>query len=154
MARELARREHDPFREMVGLRDTISGLFDDFFSGRPIMAGRSMQSDTGLGWTPAVNIRETDEEIVVYAALPGIEKKDVELEVRENTLVLSGKSAMAGEEEDGWLRQELPQGQFYRAFSLPSEVDPGKVKATYNNGILEIRLPKAEESKPRKVQIS
>lgn len=153
MSREVARREQDPFREMVGLRDTISGLFDDFFTGRPMLAGRSMQADAGLGWTPAVNIQETDDAFVVYAAIPGVDKNDVDLEVKENTLILTGKCKPVGGDE-GWIRQELPAGQFYRAFGLSAEVDPGKVKASYNSGILEIRLPKAEKSKPRKVQIT
>ncbi len=153
MSRELARREHDPFRERMGIGDSISGLFDDFFNERPTLAGRSMRSDTGLGWTPAVNIRETDDALIVYAGLPGVERDDVDLEVQENALILTGKCKTV-DGEGGWVREELPSGQFYRAFNLSAEVDPDKVKASFNNGILEICLPKAEQSKPHKVEIT
>jgi len=153
MEKEVARKGNE-YRDMVGLRDTISGLFDDFFSGRPMLASRHMLADSGLGWTPAVNIREMDDAFLVYAALPGVERSDVNLEVKDNTLTLTGQAKESEETEDGWLRRELPAGQFYRAFNLASEVDSGKVSANFKNGILEIRLPKAEQSKPRKVQIT
>lgn len=153
MEKEMARKGGE-YRDMVGLRDTISGLFDDFFSGRPMLASRHMLADNGLGWTPAVNVRETDDAFLVHAALPGVEKGDVTLEVKDSTLTLTGHVKEADDAEDGLLRRELPTGQFYRAFNLASEVESGKVSANFRNGILEIRLPKAEQSKPRKVQIS
>ena len=154
MEKEMARKDGESYRDMVGLRDTISGLFDDFFSGRPMLASRHMLADSGLGWTPAVDIRETADAFLVYAALPGVEKGDVNLEVKDNTLTLSGQAKEAQGTEDGWLRRELPAGQFYRAFNLAVEVDSSKVGANFKNGILEIRLPKAEQSKPRRVQIN
>lgn len=154
MENELTRKENGTYRDMVGLRDTISGLFDDFFTGRPMLASRSMQSDSGLGWTPAVNIRETHDAFTLQVALPGVERSDVSLEVKDNALVLSGQVREAPDQEDGWLRRELPSGQFFRAFSLAADVDCGKVSASFKNGILEIKLPKAEQSKPRKVQIA
>lgn len=154
MEKEMTRKEGDSYRDMVGLRDTISGLFDDFFSGRPMLATRHLQSDSGLGWVPAVNIRETQDAFIVCAALPGVEKSDVNLEVKDNTLILSGQVKEAQGEEEGWLRRELPAGPFYRAFNVAAEVDSTKVSANFKNGVLEIRLPKAEQSKPRKVQIT
>lgn len=154
MTMEVARRTQDPVKEMVGLRDTISGLFDDFFSGKPLLATRYQQSDLGYGWSPAVDIRETDDEIVVEAALPGVRKEDVQLEVKDSALVLTGTRKERPASEDGWLRRELPYGQFYRAFGLPGEVKTKEVKASFENGVLEIRLPKAEEAKPHKVQIA
>lgn len=154
MEKEMTRKEGDSYRDMVGLRDTISGLFDDFFSGRPMLATRHLQSDSGLGWVPAVNIRETQDAFIVLAALPGVEKSNVNLEVKDNTLILTGQVKEAQGEEDGWLRRELPAGPFYRAFNVAVEVDASKVGASFKNGILEIRLPKAEQSKPRKVQIT
>lgn len=150
---EISKRDQDPVREVVGLRDTISGLFDDFFSGRPMLAGRSLQTDNGFGWTPAVDIRETRDEIIVCAGLSGVEREDIQLEVKDNTLVLSGQRREPKEEE-GWIRRELPCGPFYRAFSLPSEVVSSQVKAHFKNGVLEIHLPKPEQAKPHKVQIS
>jgi HSP20 family protein len=152
MEGEATRRDQDALRDMVGLRDTISGLFDDFFTGRPMMAARAPQMDNGFGWSPAVDIRETADAIVVSAALPGVNREDVELEVKDGNLILSGKRKEATEEE-GWLRRELPYGQFFRAFKLSAEVQADQVKAHFKNGILEINLPKAEGAKPRKVRI-
>jgi HSP20 family protein len=153
MDKELTVREND-YRDMVGIRDAISGMFDDFFSGRPLWSSRFAQPYSGSGWTPAVDVRETDEEFLIRAALPGVEKEDLNLEVKENTLVLSGQVKATKDREDGWLRRELPAGQFYRAFNLSAEVEAAKVSAGLRNGILEIKLPKAERSKPRRVQIT
>ena len=150
MEREMTRR--DELKDMVGLRDTISGLFDDFFSGKPMLAARFTQADNGFGWTPSVDIRETGDAIIAYAALPGVDKEEVELEVKDGNLILSGKRKEIGA-EDNWIRRELPYGQFYRAFKLSAEVKADAVKAQFKNGILEIHLPKAEEAKPRKVRI-
>src|SRR5689334_6187272 len=111
MISEAARaNSQDSVKDMVGLRDTISGLFDDFFSGRPMLAARHLQSDSGIGWGPAVDVRETEEEIVVYADLPGVEKEDIQLEVKDHTLVLSGKRKQISSAEDGWLRREALYG--------------------------------------------
>jgi len=103
-------------------------------------------------WSPEVNIRETDQGITLLVALPGVEKEDVQLEVKADTLILSGRSRMALD-GNGWLSAEIPGGEFYRAFSLPAAVKPGEVKATCKSGILSIELPKTEEARPRKVQI-
>lgn len=154
MTMEVTRRNQDPVREMVGLRDTISGLFDDFFSGRPMLATRHPQTDLGLGWSPAVDVRENDEEFVLYADLPGVEKQDVQLEMKDSTLILSGKRKEVEVSDEGWLRRETPSGAFYRAFALPADVAAAKVSANYKNGVLEIRLPKAEQAKPHRIEIA
>lgn len=152
MTGEVARNNQD-IREMVGLRDTISGLFDDFFSGKPLLATRQFQTENGWGWCPTVDVRETEDEIVVYADLPGVEREDIQLEVKDHTLVLTGKRKPSCDAGEGWLRRETPSGQFYRAFSLSADVPAAKVSANFKNGILEIRLPKAEEAKPHRVKI-
>lgn len=147
------RSEQDPFREMINFRDTINGMFEDFFSGRPLLA-----SSVGLpaleprGWMPPVDIRETGDELIVYAGLLGIKKEDCKVEVRDNSLILSGERKDSGEGQD-WLRRELPVGAFYRAFALPIEVKADQVKAVYRDGVLEIHLPKSEAAKPRTVSI-
>lgn len=146
-------RANDSVKEMVGLRDTISGLFDDFFSGKPLIAARHLQTDSGIGWGPAVDVRETEEEVVVYADLPGVQKEDIQLEVKDHTLVLSGRRKPLCSAEDGWLRREAPSGQFFRAFSLPTDVKANQVTANFKSGVLEIHLPKAEEAKPHRVKI-
>ena|SRR5579883_1995464 len=131
------------------LREAIDGLFEDFLGPRAAYA-RAAEAQP---WAPDVDIRETDDELTLYCDLPGVEKADVQVEVRDNTLVLSGQRK-AHKEEDGWLRREAFSGAFYRAFSLPAEVEAGKVSATMANGVLEIRLPKAEQAKPHRVTIA
>jgi HSP20 family protein len=161
MAKEMARKETprrgmmtDPFRDMMGLRDTITGLFDDFFSGRPMLGGMSQATETESEvWTPAVDIRESETEVVVIVGLPGVPKDGCSIEVRENTLVVSGRREAQTPEGQDFLRRELPTGQFYRAFALPTDVKAEQVKATCADGLLEIRLPKSEESRSRRIDI-
>lgn len=164
MAREMSRtkegpvparrEEHDPFREMISFRDTINGMFEDFFSGRPLLASGlgSVGLSVERGWIPPVDILETADELVVYAGLLGLKKEDCKVEVRDNALILSGERTESEVPRD-WLRRELPYGEFYRAFTLPAEVKADQVKASYRDGILEIRLPKAESVKPRTIEI-
>jgi HSP20 family protein len=131
---------------------SLDRLFETIFGQSP-MFGARRSCEPGLGWAPAVDVRETDAELIVYAALPGLNKEDVSLEVHDNTLVLSGKMRPLGSDEDAWVRRELPRGEFHRAFHLSADVQVGKVQATMKNGVLEIRLPKAEEAKPRRIAI-
>src|SRR5581483_7512407 len=96
-----------------GFREAIDGLFEDFLGPRPALA-RGYEGP----WAPAVDIRETGEEIALHVALPGLEKQDVQVEIKDNTLVVTGQRK-AAKEDEGWLRCETPRGPFYRAFSLP-----------------------------------
>jgi len=130
------------------LREAIDGLFEDFLGPRAAFA-RAYHG----AWAPAVDIRETDEEIAMYVDLPGLEKQDVQVEVKDNTLVVAGQRK-APKEQDGWQRCETARGAFYRAFSLPAEVQAAKVRAAMSNGVLELHLPKAEQAKPHKVEIA
>jgi HSP20 family protein len=130
-----------------GLRDAIDGLFEGFLGPRAAVA-RAYEGP----WAPAVDIRETEDEITMHVDLPGLEKQDVQVEVKDNTLVVAGQRKAA--KEDGWLRCETPRGAFYRAFSLPAEIQAAKVRAAMVNGVLELHLPKAEQAKPHKVEIA
>lgn len=132
---------------------TLDRLFESVFGEAPLFGTRHTRAEAGYGWAPAVDIRETDAELIVYAALPGLNKEDVALEVKDNTLVLSGRMKPLGSDEDSWVRRELPRGEFYRAFHLSADVQVGKVKAAMKNGVLEIRLPKTDSARPRKVEI-
>lgn len=165
MAREMSKQtektavpvqktEQDPFREMIGFRDTINGMFEDFFSGRPLLASAFPESPVMAerGFSIPVDIVDSGEELVVYAAMLGIPKNDCKIEVKDNVLMLSGECKEEGEKGE-YLRRELPTGQFYRAFTLPTNVKAGEVKAKYVDGILEIHLPKADNAKPRPISI-
>ncbi len=141
----LTRDENRDYRSLDRLFDSVFGDATPPFFGRALRAAAV--------WAPAVDIRETDGELIVYAALPGLDKADVNLEVKDNALVIAGRMRPLGSEEDAWVRRELPRGEFHRAFALPAEVDASKVKASMRNGVLEVRLPKAEQAKARKVSI-
>lgn len=128
----------------------LDRLFESVFGESPLRHAHGL---VGMGWTPAVDIRETEGELILTAALPGLTKQDVNLEIKENTLVISGTLKTESGDQDSWVRRELPRGEFYRAFSLPADVLTAKAKAAMANGVLEIRLPKAVQAKPRRISI-
>lgn len=132
---------------------SLDRLFESIFGASPAYGFRRAAHEASAGWAPAVDIRETETELIAYAALPGLNKEDVSLEVKDNTLVLSGRMKPLGSDEDSWVRRELPRGEFFRAFHLSADVQVAKVKAAMHNGVLEIRLPKVEEARPRKIAI-
>lgn len=106
------------------------------------------------GWWPAVDLAETEDNFVVTAELPGLNKKDVEVSVENNVLTLSGERQVANEQEKGrWHRVERAYGEFHRSFRLPSEVDANKVDARFADGLLTVTIPKMEGAKPRKIEI-
>lgn len=107
-----------------------------------------------LGWSPNVDISETDGEIVVKAEMPGMKREDIDISVEDNQLILSGEKKQETEQKDAnYYRVERTYGSFRRLFTLPSRVDTAKVKATYNDGLLTIHVPKAEAAKAKKIPI-
>lgn len=139
----------DPFRDMVTLRDRMNRLFEEAFAGR----GEEGEMVTGT-WYPNVDIHEKEKELVLTAELPGIDEKDIDIEVEGNTLTLKGKREMEKEtKEDDYHRIERSYGSFYRSFSLPSYVNPDKIKAEHTGGLLRITMPKKAELKPKKVKV-
>ncbi len=105
-------------------------------------------------WTPAVDIIEKGDDLVIRAEVPGIERDAIEVKLEDNTLTLSGERVRETEADDTRAyRRERVYGSFVRSFSLPKTVDATRISATYKNGILEITVPKAEEAKPRKIDI-
>jgi len=106
------------------------------------------------GVFPQVNLYDSGEELVVRAELPGVEPKDVELSATGNSLTIQGQRRKPNVDDKAvFHRKERSYGLFRRAFTLPQEVDADKTRATFNNGVLEIMLPKAEAAKPRKIAI-
>ena len=139
----------DPFRDMVTLREKMNRMFEDVFSGRP--EDRELQAGT---WTPSVDIFETENELVLTAEIPGIDEKDVEIKVEDNTLSIKGERKFEKEtKEENFHRIERSYGSFYRAFTLPSSVDSERIQAEQENGVLKISMPKRQELKPRTVKI-
>ena len=137
----------EPFDEMMSMRESMDRLFEDFFSRRPRQAGP-------LVWQPAVEIWETDTDIMVKAELPGIDPKNVEVNVTGDVLTIKGEAKTAQEEKRrNYYRRELRYGAFQRAIALPIEVKGDEAKATFRHGILEVKVPKAERVRPRSVKV-
>ncbi|MEN6310944.1 MAG: Hsp20/alpha crystallin family protein [Acidobacteriota bacterium] len=139
----------DPFRDMVTLRERMNRLFED------MAASRGEDKDiTTSSWAPAVDIYETETEVVLTAEIPGIEEKDIEIKVEDNTLTLKGERKFEKEtKEENYHRIERAYGSFFRSFTLPTYVDQDRVEAEHENGVLKIHMPKKDELKPRKVKI-
>ncbi len=139
----------DPFRDMITLRERMNRLFEDFF------ASRGEEQDLLAGsWTPSVDIYETEHEVVLTAELPGMDEKDIDIKVEDNTLTISGERRLEKEiKEENYHRIERAYGSFCRSFTLPNYVDQDKISAEYDNGILKITMPKKPELKPRKVKV-
>ncbi len=105
-------------------------------------------------WTPAVDIIEKGDDLVIRAEVPGIDRDAIEVKLEDNTLILSGERVRETEADDTRAyRRERVCGSFVRSFSLPKTVDAKRIAATYKNGVLEIAIPKVEEAKPRKIDI-
>lgn len=136
----------EPAREMMTLREAMDRLFDDAFT-RPLSLGD--------GWSaPAIDMYQTDDEIVVKAALPGIKADEVQINITGELLTLKGEVKHDEEKkEKAWHIREQRYGSFERSVALPTEVVADKAKAEFENGILTITLPKADEVKPRTITV-
>ena len=140
----------EPFRDLLTTQDRFNRLFNQTFSN-------VFGEDEGkLGtWSPAVDIFENDQNVVLKAELPGIDPKDVDVQVENNTLFLKGQRKFENEvKEKDYHRIERSYGSFMRSFSLPSTINAEKVTADYKNGVLTLTLPKKEEAKPKTIKIS
>ncbi len=105
-------------------------------------------------WMPAMDLVEADNHFVLKADLPGLTEDDVSIEVQDNALTVSGERKAEHEERQrGWYRVERSFGRFSRSLTLPEGVDPAGIEASFDKGVIEIRIPKPEERKPRRVQI-
>jgi HSP20 family protein len=141
------------FRNLLGtepvysLQQRFNRLFEEMFpfATEPISMA---------GWSPSCDIYETDNEIVVKAEIPGVKKENIKLSMQDNVLTLTGERKFEEEtKKENYMRVERGYGKFTRSFSLPSYVDAKKISAEFKDGLLEVKLPKSEEAKPREVEI-
>jgi len=110
--------------------------------------------DTYGSWAPAVDIFERGDDLVIRAEIPGVDKNDIDINVENNTLSIRGERKREDElDEDRTYKRERVFGSFVRTFRLPRSVDSSRISASYVNGVLELQLPKAEEAKPRRIEI-
>jgi len=140
----------DPWGNLTILQDHINRLFQEAFP-----EPRGEEGEVSLGtWYPAVDIHETDEAIVIQAELPGAKKEDIDIEIKENILTLKGERTEDKEiKKENYYRQERRSGKFHRSFTLPAVIDPETVVARYKTGVLEVKILKSEEQKPKQVDI-
>ena len=138
----------EPFRELNTLQDRLNRLFQDSYA-----RGTDELMTTG-NFVPAVDVYEDEQAITLKVEVPGIEQKDIDIRVENNTLTVRGERKLEQEEkEENFHRIERRYGSFVRSFTLPNTVDTEKVTAEYENGVLRIRLAKRAEAKPKQIQV-
>lgn len=120
----------------------------------PLWAGSDRQPQLFSGWTPALDLYQNNDNIVAVVELPGMRKDDIEISLHDGTLTIGGERKEATSQENGATRTERSAGKFRRGITLPTRVDVNKVSAIYKDGILTVTLPKAEEAKPKHIQIN
>jgi HSP20 family protein len=143
----------EPVRELNTIQSEMNRLFNTLFdSPHP---GNGAASPALRRWIPAMDLVETADDFVLRADLPGLTEQDVNIELEDNVLTVSGERKAEHEEsKEGYYRVERSSGTFSRSLTLPEGVDPEAVKASFEHGVLEVRIPKPEQRKPRKVAIS
>jgi HSP20 family protein len=141
----------DPFRGMATLQDRINRIFDD-----ASFRSRDNEDEINLcAWKPAVDIYDNADNIVINAELPGVEKKDVTVEIKDNIITLKGERTINNEvKEENYYRKERCFGTFQRSFTLPDAFSSDKVKANFKDGVLKIEIPKPEEKKPKQISVN
>jgi HSP20 family protein len=138
----------DPARELDTLQSDVNRLFDGFF-------GRSASPSSGRRWIPAMDLVETDEHLVLRADLPGLDREDIEIEVKDNVLTVAGERKAEHEEKgEGFHRVERAFGRFSRSLDLPQGIAADEVDARFDRGVLEVRIPKPEERRPTRIEIA
>ncbi|CAN5729752.1 Hsp20/alpha crystallin family protein [soil metagenome] len=133
----------------ANLRDEMNSLFE-----APMWSNTMRQSQLFNGWTPALDLYQTNDDLVAVVEVPGMRKEDIELSLQDGMLTIGGERKEETPEGDKTTRTERFVGKFRRSISLPTRVDANKVNATYKDGILTVTLPKAEEVKPKQIQVN
>ncbi|MBV9311432.1 MAG: Hsp20/alpha crystallin family protein [Solirubrobacterales bacterium] len=143
----------EPARELNTIQSEMNRLFNTFFETTPGQGGNG--GGALRRWIPPMDLVETENDFVLRADLPGLNESDVNIELEDNVLTVSGERKAEHEErKEGYYRVERASGSFSRSLTLPEGVNPEAVKASFDRGVLEVRIPKPEERKPRKVAIS
>ncbi len=140
-------RLRSPFGDLERMRNQLDSLFD-------ALSGES-RAALGVGVFPAVNITETQDEYFVRAELPGIKNDELQLDIKERTLTISGERKIENEPSEAkYHRREREAGKFSRAIALPGEVDSGNIDAKLAEGVLTVRIAKSEKAKPRQITVN
>ena len=141
-----------PFRELTSIQDRMNRLFDEFFGRRGPFGAEAEES---WGFAPPVDIYEDAHKLTFKVEIPGMEEKDLKVQIEDNTLTVSGERKVEKEiKEEHFRRKERHYGTFFRSFTLPASVDAEKIEANYANGVLAIELPKRAEAKPKQIKVN
>jgi HSP20 family protein len=153
-ARELA--PWRPFADLTGWERDMERMMDNFFDRRmrPWWPERWFRTEGMLTSAPALDVYEEKDDLVIKAELPGMEKDNVEVSLTDHTLTIKGEKKKEDEvKEEKYYRSERSYGSFVRSLQLPTDVQADKIKASFKNGILEVRLPKTEEAKTKEIKV-
>jgi HSP20 family protein len=141
---------YEPWPLFNQLQSEINRLFESRVGGGAEDSSTVVTSH----WMPAVDIREDGDRFVLFADIPGVDTKDIEITMENGVLTIRGERKLESEEErQGYKRMERARGTFYRRFSLPDSADPERVSARGKNGVLEVTIPKHERVQPRKIAV-
>lgn len=133
----------------ANLRDDLDTLLE-----LPFLSSGGRQTQLFSGWTPALDLYQNNDNVVAIVELPGMRKEDIEISLQDGMLTIAGERKAESGQEEGATRTERFTGKFRRSITLPTRVDANKVNATYKDGILSVTLPKAEEAKPKQIQVN
>jgi HSP20 family protein len=138
----------DPFQELMGIQDRMNQLFRNAFSG---YADENIASGA---WSPAVDIYEAPEAIEMIFEIPGVNQQDLRVHFENNLLTVSGERKLEHDDRrEGYHRIERSYGSFQRSFTLPSTIDPNRISAVFEHGLLRLTLPKRPETQPRAIEV-
>ena len=138
---------YSPVRELMTMNDRLNRIFDEAFGGQNGALEHGQ-------WAPAVDLREEENEFILQADMPGMKKEDIDINVENSVLTIQGERRFEAEDRrESYHRVERAYGRFVRSFTLPTRVKADAITASYKDGILEVVIPKAEESKPKKIAI-
>lgn len=137
------------FDRWASLRDEMNSLFE-----LPMRGALARQAQLFSGWSPALDLYQNSDNVVAVVEVPGMRKEDIDISLHDGMLTIAGERQSSSGNGENAERTERLTGKFRRSITLPTRVDAGKVSATYKDGILTVTLPKAEEAKPKKVEVT
>jgi HSP20 family protein len=135
----------DPFAALFALQSALDSRLESDWMG---------SGTTGRGSYPPINIFQQGDDFIAIIELPGIDKNDLQIEAKENTIRLSGKKTISYDDAASMHRRERTWGAFDRTISIPTQIDPNSIRAEYGDGVLALFIPRAESQKPRAIKIS
>jgi HSP20 family protein len=142
---------YEPFREFATIQDRMNRLFRDFYAPE----GRSEEALTNTAFAPPVDVYEDEHSVTLKIEVPGIDEKDIDVRIENNTLTVHGERKFEKEEkEENYRRVERQYGSFTRTFTLPNTVDQESVQANYDKGVLKVTLTKKAEAKPKQIKVN